>query len=1119
MKMRVHYLGLFFLALLISAEAITIRERINTVLFQKHNSRVQEIFSRAMERLENGGNIDDRLNELERIGHGLSDRMVQTLEIHAVHRLTSTLGLPVFAELGPVPPRILSGKDIERHRGEITIFLEKAEFFWGGEEPKCSKGDHLGRVATCSTKSDCKSNPNNPCEGECVCDDNGVNKCTCLDGEKLEQFKEDMERKEKKWQAIKNMATRVGSSVKEATQTVVKKTKTKIGKVVEKAMDIVEDPIGFTKDAAKKLQHKWENAKDNFERLKKLNVMDKVKQIPWSKIWLALKFSLKSLVHWGWNLVKKIIRPFQLILQLFRGAMYVLDGYMLGSLGPIIKDFQGDKCSLPPNMANLTTRLSGVLKDGLGDGSVEGIKPFSIKWFTKLIFDKEFRGRLTQTLKTMLGLVRDAISAVGEFVTNCEGFKTLGKTLLMVAGMFVAMLAVASIPVVGPIIIFVFSAYVLITGIGDTVKYVANKGQGIYIDANCPFKSPCLVPCPSARTLYECFGDKYKMCQEQLSGIYDIENTGDAKANTRMLERFQHERRCRHSEKTGSILNPGPESGPERAVEFLGNILGSILGLKGDIMSAGELKVESKVVWFNIRKKVKLKSGNKVKYDKKKVQQVRDDMVTNSKAVKDLELPKKKVDGLLNHVDKTGKEFLKKHPGLTKASPEYQKHVRKEYHKYLKKHFDPQDAQKLNLKSKSGKRFEKEVVNADMLSSRYADLKKMGFTTKELKKMNPDELLNMLGKYDTKIAKEKMARNPFSLLGDFNDHLTYAQKIETATSFMKRCGRIVFINVLLQQFVYEPEKIKDRIDSGEAEEPFLNADGTIVHDGKELQLLRAFAAQLFAARMVGIEMVSASDSTPLTLDYGSFATLPFGKGRMALTYNEHVDGATLDDAREERRRIMISLGLRDIETKMLGGTSFTSSSKMNEVFVAFEDKPDSDFVEDLKTQLAQYGTTKCSEDELIQTDEEELSSTFGCTFQFVCTEENDSLCGGDDRTFQTSDAKLTIAYYENGAPKSFELITNGIRNKISDVNYGILPSAPGGACVEGSSPTGVYDRESICVPKVGCALRGGEIIDGGECVQFVDAKEHPTFPMKCCKQSLRRRRLWNKWSRRSTGDS
>ena len=199
--------------------------------------------------------------------------------------------------------------------------------------------------------------------------------------------------------------------------------------------------------------------------------------------------------------------------------------------------------------------------------------------------------------------------------------------------------------------------------------------------------------------------------------------------------------------------------------------------------------------------------------------------------------------------------------------------------------------------------------------------------------------------------------------------------------------------------------------------------------------------------------------------------------------------------------------------------------RIGTIWKGFDDKPDSDFVKDLTKQLTQYGTIKCSEAEVLLTDEEELSSSFGCTFQFTCTKENDSLCSGDVRTFQTSskDATLSIAYYKNGAPKSFELITNGIRNKISDVNYGILPGAPGGACVQGSSSTGFYDRNSICAPKEGCDLRNGEIVNPDatpvDCIQFRDAKDTRPFPMKCCKQSLRRRRLWNKWSHRSTGDS
>ena len=131
--------------------------------------------------------------------------------------------------------------------------------------------------------------------------------------------------------------------------------------------------------------------------------------------------------------------------------------------------------------------------------------------------------------------------------------------------------------------------------------------------------------------------------------------------------------------------------------------------------------------------------------------------------------------------------------------------------------------------------------------------------------------------------------------------------------------------------------------------------------------------------------------------------------------------------------------------------------------------------------------------------------------------------GGRDRTFSSGeDAILNIFYYDNGAPKSFELITEDIPNKISDVNYGIVPGAPGGACAQGSSPTGFYDRDSLCVPEEGCALRNGEIVDADDgpagCIQFRDAKEHRSFPMKCCKQSIRRRRLWNKWGNKNTGD-
>ena len=102
--------------------------------------------------------------------------------------------------------------------------------------------------------------------------------------------------------------------------------------------------------------------------------------------------------------------------------------------------------------------------------------------------------------------MKDANSAVVDFFSNCKGYKTIGKMLKMIGVMVLAMLAVASIPVAGPIIIF-----------GHTWDYrdqgwskaYANKAHGIYIDANCPFKSPT---CPSASTLDECFGVRKHFC-------------------------------------------------------------------------------------------------------------------------------------------------------------------------------------------------------------------------------------------------------------------------------------------------------------------------------------------------------------------------------------------------------------------------------------------------------------------------------------------------------------------------------------------------------------------------------------------------------------------------------
>eukprot|EP00505_MAST-04D_sp_SCG-Rhode-Island_P003420 Stramenopile-MAST_4_protein_3420 len=57
----------------------------------------------------------------------------------------------------------------------------------------------------------------------------------------------------------------------------------------------------------------------------------------------------------------------------------------------------------------------------------------------------------------------------------------------------------------------------------------------------CPFESPCNKPCPSANTLWECFGISYKICQSGMSAHYNIQNSKGASDNTKMLRLYQRD--------------------------------------------------------------------------------------------------------------------------------------------------------------------------------------------------------------------------------------------------------------------------------------------------------------------------------------------------------------------------------------------------------------------------------------------------------------------------------------------------------------------------------------------------------------------------------------------------
>ena len=153
--------------------------------------------------------------------------------------------------------------------------------------------------------------------------------------------------------------------------------------------------------------------------------------------------------------------------------------------------------------------------------------------------------------------------------------------------------------------------------------------------------------------------------------------------------------------------------------EFFANILGGTIALTQEIKGVGgvkKFKEDAELAWLNVKKVVSPKKWNfKKTFSPKMRKKIKCDMVQNQKAVQDLRLPKKKVDGLIDHIDEAC--FIKENPGVSKQSAEYQKYVKDEYNKFVANNFNPNEAKKLNLQSER-KSFEKAIVNADMAISR-----------------------------------------------------------------------------------------------------------------------------------------------------------------------------------------------------------------------------------------------------------------------------------------------------------------------------------------------------------------------------------------------------------------
>eukprot|EP00943_MAST-04B_sp_MAST-4B-sp1_P009990 g9990.t1 len=137
--------------------------------------------------------IDDDLSFLEvQDMQGMTTDEYATHEIREMHKsLKEGFAFkhsPILNELDQIKEipsgKILSSKELKEHRQAISVLLEKAMSMnkWGSSS-STKKG--LGECerttwGTCGKHSECRKAKENPCRGECICDTDGANECTCV---------------------------------------------------------------------------------------------------------------------------------------------------------------------------------------------------------------------------------------------------------------------------------------------------------------------------------------------------------------------------------------------------------------------------------------------------------------------------------------------------------------------------------------------------------------------------------------------------------------------------------------------------------------------------------------------------------------------------------------------------------------------------------------------------------------------------------------------------------------------------------------------------------------------------------------------------------------------------
>eukprot|EP00944_MAST-04C_sp_MAST-4C-sp1_P003770 g3770.t1 len=191
-------LALFYLVLLLSHESITVANTIRQTVGLRHDAKISNTLNNIVKYMEH---VDvDSFLEVENM-HGMSAEAYGTLEMREMHKSLiegfSFEHSPILDDLknlNEIPEnKILSPSELSQHREDVSVLLEKAMsgWGWGGSKAtakvvtKKDKALLLGEcerttTLTCGKHSDCRPDKENPCKGECICDDDGANECECV---------------------------------------------------------------------------------------------------------------------------------------------------------------------------------------------------------------------------------------------------------------------------------------------------------------------------------------------------------------------------------------------------------------------------------------------------------------------------------------------------------------------------------------------------------------------------------------------------------------------------------------------------------------------------------------------------------------------------------------------------------------------------------------------------------------------------------------------------------------------------------------------------------------------------------------------------------------------------